>query len=308
MRHQVDICLCTFRRPGLLAEALGSLKGLDWPPGTEGRILVVDNDDTPAAEEVVTRFARHSPVSVRYHHAPGRNISIARNAALTVSDAPLLAFLDDDERVAPGWLTELLTRLDETGADAVLGPVRAIYSPDAPDWMQSAEPHATRPVFVQGEIRSGYTCNVLINRASPRLAGLEFDPALGRSGGEDTAFFTALARAGGRIAYAEDAVVIEDVPADRATLRWLLRRRYRMGQTHGRLVGETRRLPGRLMAAAMAGAKLAYCLGAVLIALRSEPRRNLNLMRAALHVGAVTGALGARPITLYGAAAEGSPA
>jgi hypothetical protein len=32
-----------------------------------------------------------------YVHAPARNISIARNACLDAADAPLIAFIDDDE-------------------------------------------------------------------------------------------------------------------------------------------------------------------------------------------------------------------
>ncbi len=33
-------------------------------------------------------------------------------------------------------------------ADVVLGPVRALYEPGAPDWMRSGDFHATRPVWV----------------------------------------------------------------------------------------------------------------------------------------------------------------
>lgn len=302
MTRRLDIALCTFQRLGLLSKALGSLKALDWPHHLDGNILVIDNDDTPSAQETVAAFARHSPINVQYHHAPGRNISIARNAALAVSDADLLAFIDDDERVGPGWISELLTRLDETQADAVLGPVRAIYSPDAPDWMQKVEPHATRPVFVQGKIQTGYTCNVLINRKSPRLSGLRFDLDLGRSGGEDTAFFTAVTRTGGRIVYAENAIVVEDVPASRATLSWLLRRRFRMGQTHGRLVVQTK---GRILAATIAFAKLLYCAGRLVFALHDQSKRNLALMRGTLHAGTISGAFGAKPITLYGQRIQG---
>jgi succinoglycan biosynthesis protein ExoM len=71
----------------------------------------------------------------------------------------------------------------------VLGPVDPVYPEDAPGLDAGDSVHATRPVFVQGEIRTGYTCNVLIDRARPEIRALRFDPALGRSGGEDSDYF-----------------------------------------------------------------------------------------------------------------------
>jgi hypothetical protein len=56
----------------------------------------------------------------------------------------------------------------EGGAEVVLGPVDPVYPEDAPDWMRATSVHATRPVHVRGEIRTGYTCNVLIDRHRPR--------------------------------------------------------------------------------------------------------------------------------------------
>src|SRR5690606_19160150 len=149
-----------------------------------------------------------------------------------------LAFIDDDEEASTEWLLLLLMIAEATGADAVLGPVRARYGADAPDWMRRGDFHSTSPVWVGGEIRTGYTCNVLLRRASPALAGRRFNLALGKSGGEDTDFFTHMHRAGGKIAFAANAVVEERVPPGRARLSWLARRRFRMGQTHGRLLAE----------------------------------------------------------------------
>lgn len=304
MTTTLDICICTYQRPGLLTEALSSLIGLRWPNDIRGGILIIDNDDTPSARSVVEQFATQGDLPVRYIHAPSQNISIARNAALVESEAALLAFLDDDEKATPGWIEALLKTMRQTYAEAVLGPVKSVYSADAPRWMQIAQPHATEPVFVKGEIQTGYTCNVLMDRRSPRLAGVRFDLAFGRSGGEDTAFFKDLTQAQGTIAYAPDAIVTEDVPAERARLAWLLRRRYRMGQTHGHLVANGQKTHQRIWSAALALSKMLYSTGTVFLFAINPPRRNTALMRAALHAGAVAGILGAQPITLYGSDGE----
>ncbi len=293
---RVDLCVCTFQRPEL-AGALASLARQDWPKGHAGRIIVIDNDDTPSAEALVARFAETAPLPVLYLHRPGRNIALARNAALEASDADLLAFLDDDEVAAPDWIGQLIAALP--GHDAVLGPVRAVYAPNAPAWMQAGGVHDTRPVWVRGEILTGYTCNVLIDRLSPHVAGLRFDVSLGRSGGEDSQFFTALHRRGGRIAFAPEAWVSEAVPEDRARLGWLLKRRWRMGLTHARGLGRGK--------AALALGKAAICgAGAVLTALWPL-KRNMYLMRATLHLGVVWGALGGAAPVLYGQSTRAKP-
>lgn len=302
MTISLDICICTFKRPDQLAEALNSLMALRWPKGVTGRVLVIDNDDTPSAKEVFERCASQLEIKAQYIHAPGRNISIARNAALAESDAELLAFLDDDERACPGWIDALYSQMRDTYAEAVLGPVEAIYPPTAPSWMRKARPHDTKPVFVNDTIKTGYTCNVLIDCRSPRITGKTFDLAFGRSGGEDTAFFRSVVQSGGHIAYAPDALVVEDVPEKRARLRWLLWRRYRMGQTHGQLVVKGLGFFSRLKASVTAGAKAIYSAATVLLHAFDASRRNIALMRTCLHIGAVAGILGSNPIVLYGIA------
>ncbi len=296
---RVDIAVCTFRRAAL-TETLASLSKLIVPAGVRLGVIVADNDVEPSARARVEAAMPMLPTSVIYVHCPAGNISIARNACLDHTQADFIAFVDDDETVDPLWLDRLLATAERGRADVVLGPVRALYEPGTPDWMRSGDFHATRPVWVNGEIRTGYTCNVLMRLAAPSIAGRRFDLTLGKSGGEDTAFFSAVHAAGGRIAFAEDAWVEEPVPPARARFSWLAQRRLRMGQTHGRLLAERHEGAARLSAAALAAAKCATCLvGAGAFAL-SPVRRNRFLLRGLLHAGAVGGLFGARAIEPYG--------
>lgn len=294
---RINIAVCTFRREAL-GDTLASLARLDVPEGVTLRVIVADNDVTPSASARVE--AARLPIAVAYVHCPAGNISIARNACLDHVDADFLAFVDDDETVEPQWLARLLAEAQTTAADVVLGPVRALYEPDAPGWMRSGGFHSTYPVWVGGEIRTGYTCNVLMRLAAPSIAGRRFDLALGRSGGEDTAFFDQVYAAGGRIAFAEEAWVEEPVPAARATFSWLARRRLRMGQTHGRILAERHEGPARIGAAMLAGAKCAACFIVAAVFVVLPVRRNRFLLRGLLHAGAVGGLFGARAIEPYG--------
>ena len=300
----VDICICTFRRKQL-AETVRSLDALTVPDGVEIRLIIADNDVSPSAEYLVRRLQAEGRHPILYRHAPAQNISIARNACLDAATADFAAFIDDDETASPGWLVALLAEAE--GADAVLGPARAVYGPEAPDWMRRGDFHSTLPVWVNGEIRTGYTCNVLLRRASPAVSGRRFALSLGRSGGEDTAYFTGLTRAGGRIAYAEGAVVDDPVPANRATFAWLARRRFRMGQTHGRVVIGDPRGMALARQVALAAAKAGVSFLVAVATAWSAPRRNRSALRGVMHAGVVSGLLGVTEITQYGVidAAEG---
>jgi succinoglycan biosynthesis protein ExoM len=305
----VVIGICTFRR-AFVAETLASLARLHLPAAPVS-IIVADNDDSASAAGLIARIAATHPLPVRYIHAPARNISVARNAVLAASldaGARYLALLDDDETASPGWLIALLHRQAATGSAAVVGPVRARYATSAPSWMQAGAVHDTRPDLDRaGLVTEAYTCNVLLDLAVPALRALRFDPARGRTGGEDTAYFRALMAAGHPITYAPDAVLHETVPDDRASLRWLLRRRYRMGQTHASLIVAGQALPARAAATVIAAAKAAACLGMAGLCGFAPLPRNRALMRGALHVGAVAELLGRNRVEPYGQATPRPP-
>lgn len=289
----VDVCLCTFRRDSVAA-TLESLAKQVLPPDTAMRVIVADNDDTPSAREVVAAAA--VGLDLHYVHAPSRNISIARNACLDAAVAPLIAFLDDDEIAPPGWLAALIDGLATSAAPIVLGPVRAGYGPGLPGWVAAADLHSTVPaVRADGAIDTGYSCNVLFR--ADILDNARFDVALGRTGGEDDVFFSRLYRMGHRIGFAPDAVLIEPVPPARATLRWLMRRRFRNGQTYAAIRLSANDRPAAL--AARAGAKAIVYAAAALAQFWSPNGWRRAVVSGALHVGAVSRVLGKRDLQLY---------
>jgi len=299
--RSIDICICTFRRPEL-ADTLRSVAALAEPEGCAVGVVIADNDDQPTAETLVGELAAELGLRVTYRHAPARNISLARNACLDASTADFAAFLDDDETATPDWLVELVKAADATGATAVLGPVRAHYRQDAPAWMRKGDFHSTLPVWVRGEIRTGYTCNVLLRMADASLRDRRFSLARGQTGGEDTEFFDHMVKAGGRIAFAPRALVEEVVPRSRAAFDWLRRRRFRFGQTHGHLIGRDTGGMRRAGQVGIASAKAAYCFGMALLTAASPVRRNRSVLRGVMHVGVVSGLVGVREIRQYGLA------
>ena len=197
-------------------------------------IVVVDNDIHRSARGTVQERSAHSPVEVLYYCEEEPNISRARNNAIARARGDYIAFIDDDEIPAPSWLLQLHETCQAHGADSVLGPVVPRFETTPPSWLvksglcvRTAFPTGTRLKSTK-HLRTG---NILLTRSL--FDGLEtpFNPALGRTGGEDADFLGRLLDAGRSFVWCQEAPVYEAVPAERQTLRYHLRRAILRGVT-----------------------------------------------------------------------------
>lgn len=288
----IDVCVCTFRRNSLLA-TLQSIASQELH-GVALRVIVADNDDDSRRQSDIEEAARQLGLDLRYVHAPARNISVARNACLGQASADWIAFIDDDEKADPDWLWRLL---DETSdCDVVFGVAQAVYPANAPGWVVKGDFMSNR---IDGNDApwNGYTANVLIARAFVEQHQLRFDPALGQTGGEDTLFFLSAWKLGARFGYAPAAIVREPVSQHRLSLRWLLLRRYRSGQTHHLVMGHE---GGRSMGTVLAAPKALVSLAGAAVTIVRPQLSSRFLLRAALHAGVLSAAFGLNRYREYG--------
>ncbi|MBB3998175.1 glycosyltransferase family 2 protein [Aureimonas pseudogalii] len=163
-----------------------------------------------------------------------RNISVARNLTVEHARGETLAFVDDDEWVGPDWLHALVRALNASGADAVFGPVTAHYPEGANRFIVWGDPFTKSPGPTGEPVRYASTANCLVRRRVFFDLGLRFDPALGRSGGEDADLFRRLQKMGGTLASAPEARIDEEIALARCRPRDLWRRSLRKGQTFAR--------------------------------------------------------------------------
>ena len=235
---KVAICVATYRRPKGIRALLRSLDALvfrDVSPDI--RVIVVDNAPDAPAFEGNSQAQEHCRWPLIYRHEATQGIVFARNHCLQAcpADADYIAFLDDDETVTPQWLAAHLTTIQSTGAAAVQGPVMPVYEMPPPEWVKDLHIFTLGP-FEEGEqLNFAATNNVLIDAAFLREHDLRFDERFNQTGGEDEELFGRLRERGGRIHAASKALVMDDVPANRMTLRWVLTRWRRMGNTLGRI-------------------------------------------------------------------------
>ena len=246
----ISVCICTFHRPVLLLEllnAIGQQKLTNLDAAVE--IVVVDNDPLCSAHPVLASWRSPPGFTLVFMHEPEPNIAVARNAATQKASGDWIVFIDDDETPTQDWLSRLVDVQRRFQADAVFGPVVPRYVLGTPSWIREGayfdrRRFATGTPIDEADARTG---NVLVK--ADRLKSLTgpFDRSFGLTGGEDSVLFRDLLAVGCTFVWCDEATVSEEVPLDRASAGWLLRRSFRVGQTWMR--AELYRLPlGKKMA------------------------------------------------------------
>ena len=234
----VVVAVLTFHREDQIA-ALVPLLAAQITAAAEvcrAELVVVDNDPAGGAAGPVRTALAAAGDPGRYVHETQPGLAAARNRALTEAiGADALVFIDDDEQPTPGWLTALVRTWQQTGAWAVSGPVRSNFASPPGDWVLGSGIFDRLRDTTGAPRNSAATNNLLLDLAALRGAGLGFDERFAVTGGEDSFLMQSLRRAGGDIAWCDEAEVGETVPANRTTRGWVLRRAMRMGETWARV-------------------------------------------------------------------------
>lgn len=232
--ERVLVVIPTFRRPRLLATLLNALAGQNSIGGSFGiRMVVLDNDANRSAEAITREIRETFPFRLDYETVEEAGLASIRNRALDIarSGYDYLAMIDDDERPEPQWLAELLAVRRATGAGAVVGPVPSLLPEGAPRWLCDFRTREL-PVFAdRASLIDGWSGNCLLDMKAVATLGMRFDRDFNFAGGEDQLFFRQLVARGGRIAYAARAVAWEDMPVERQSLRFVITRSFRRGNT-----------------------------------------------------------------------------
>lgn len=226
---RLTVAVPTYRRPDDLRAVLPLL--LEQARGTGGRfvtdVLVVDNDPEGSGAAVVAEL---SAPELRYVPEPTPGIAAVRNRAIDeAAGSSLLAFIDDDERPMVGWLDSLVATWEATGAAAVSGRVLAEYDGELDPWIRAGDFFVRRRMPSGTQIGVAATNNLLLDLDQVRRLGVRFSAALGLAGGEDSLFTRSLARAGGRMLWCDESVVVDRVPSARMTRSWVLTRAWSHG-------------------------------------------------------------------------------
>jgi glycosyltransferase involved in cell wall biosynthesis len=241
---EVTVVVPTSGRAGYLEVALDSLRGQRTSAPHE--LLVVDDgstDDTPA---VAARFGARL-----VRHDERRSLNAARNTGVREAGGDLVAFVDDDVFVPPGWLDALAEGARRhPDAEAFGGPIRARFEGHAPRGCGREDPPITT-LDLGAEDREAemvWGANLAVRRSAVERIG-EFDESFDRGHGDEEEWLLRLRAAGGRIVYLADAGLDHRRAAGDSGLASLARAAYRRGRgarssdrRHGKAPGVGREL------------------------------------------------------------------
>ena len=196
-RPPVAVVVATRDRAVLLEGALRALQGVLRPVD---ELLVVDSASLGA--ETVDLCAS---LGVRVLRLEEPGTSLARNAGLVATGAPLVAFTDDDCLPQPGWTAALAAAFSDPSVGVVTGRVLADREVAAP---VSLEQSTVGGPFTTPR---GHGANCCFRREALLAVG-GFDDRLGPGtkgrAAEDVDAFRRVLRAGWVGCYAPDAVVV----------------------------------------------------------------------------------------------------
>lgn len=217
----------TFRRPELLRILLESL--LPELQANPAFVVVADNDCGEDAPRIVAEFAAKWPL-MQCIPVSKRGVAQVRNAIVghahqSCPDWDWLLMLDDDGAVKPGWLGGLVQTGRQYQAHLVGGPVEGSL-PASANLLARNSLFAARRRWKTGIVSTlNTTQNLAISRSTLALIGEPlFRNEYGASGGEDYDLFRRVAHAKGKIAWCDEAVVVEPAPQERLTVQSLLSR------------------------------------------------------------------------------------
>jgi len=108
----VSVVISTYNGAARLPGALDSVLRQDLD-GVSYEVIVVDNNSTDGTRTVIESCLGREGGRLRYIFEPRQGVSYGRNAGIAAASAPIIAFFDDDVRVAPDWIRTLKQALDE---------------------------------------------------------------------------------------------------------------------------------------------------------------------------------------------------
>ena len=204
-----DLVVATTGRTDELTRFLDSVEA----PGFERlQVIVVDQND----DERIAPIVRDRSVEVT-HARSERGLSRARNAGLRLVEADLVAFPDDDCIYPEGLLAHVAGRFHSDQAlDGLAGRAADADGRSSASWRTDTATLTDDNLWNRANAATIFLRRDLVERIG------DFDERLGLgsgepwSSGEETDYLIRAVRAGARIEYDPDLVVVHDVRLDDA--------------------------------------------------------------------------------------------
>ena len=135
----VSIVISTYNRCALLEGALQAILS-QTRTQLDFEVLVVDNNSSDQTRPLVQSLAAQNPEKLKYLFEPKQGLSYGRNTGIANAKASIIAFTDDDVRVARDWVSQIKTGFDlHPEIDFLGGKVIPRWSAAPPSWLTDAQ-------------------------------------------------------------------------------------------------------------------------------------------------------------------------
>ena len=231
MALRISVVICLYNRADVIRGCLESLAAQEF---RDFEVIVVDNNSTDASAVLVRGFAEKD-ARFRLVTEMNQGVAFCRNRGWREASGEFIAYMDDDGRAMPDWLSVMNRIIMEQNPDIFGGPIRPFHTSPAPAWWKDdweTRVHAPATGWMNDDqYISG--SNLIIRRSLlERLNG--FDTASGMKGsviayGEEPIFMRRARAAGARVYYDHALANEHHVPDFKKQVLYWLYARYRSG-------------------------------------------------------------------------------
>jgi len=241
---ELSLIAPTFNREILLINALNSFVNQSLPPYLY-EILVIDNNSNDGTKLAVDKFInKHQTHKIKYYFVKEQGLHHARNLGVLKSVGNIIVFGDDDITADYNWLKSIYEEFQSnTDTGVVGGKILPVWnlSTDEKEWIFDYGDKLTHPVFAYLDYgaerrilynKSVFGCNFAVRKELALQIGgsppdTYPDDLYYMSGTGENYIIDKIRELGYKVVYLPNAVVNHDIPANRLSLQYFIKRQKR---------------------------------------------------------------------------------
>jgi glycosyltransferase involved in cell wall biosynthesis len=241
---KISVIVCTYNRADCLEHCLQSLVDQTIDQSLF-EVIIVNNNSTDGTIDIAGKYTNDFS-NFKLINETKQGLSNARNAGLQASKCEYVAYIDDDAKAHPDWLSYVLSNFTGRIPEplAVGGIILPFYESDKPDWFKDSyetRSWGIKPRYLKkGEAFSG--SNMIFNKQFLLQYG-GFSSEYGIVGnqlllGDESVLFAKIVEKEKRedlFLYDPDIIVYHLVPDYKTQPGYFIKRNFVAGQTNAKM-------------------------------------------------------------------------
>ena len=241
----ISVIICTHNRAFMLPDVLDSLEKTETPENTEIELVIVDNACSDDTYQTIEEYTPKSKFKITPLKEPKKGKTFALNTAIKKAAGNLLAFIDDDHIVSPGYFKAICSALEDyPDCNLFCGRITPNWDGSEPAWVHDDTSYPIRPFpipnfnmgdhVLEVQLDKGMFIpgagNLVIKKSVFENVGL-FSEGFGPKGhnlrgGEDLEFVRRALKQGERLVYFPEILQYHQVDKKNLNLDYLLKKAY----------------------------------------------------------------------------------